>query len=296
MNKGIIYALITALNFGFLSIAIKVATPFVEPVTIAWIRFSIALTALATYYAFFERKAFAVLRRPPLIVVFAAIALGLNYLGFITGIKYTSPSIAQVFIQIGPLLLAISGFVIFKEKATPWQIVGIITAFGGYLVFYNEQILVLAEDINRYQKGVLWVIFGGITWTVYTVLQKVGVRNRHPMYLNLIVFGIPALAFIPLVDFSSLYGLETWQWLLLVFLGLTTLVGYGCLPYALKYLAANKVSVIITSNPLITFVTMGILGSVEVSWIEAEKWSAPSIVGAAIVMSGVVLTVASRKR
>ena len=37
------------------------------------------------------------------------IFLGLNYIGFITGIKYISPSSSQVFIQIAPVSFALSG-------------------------------------------------------------------------------------------------------------------------------------------------------------------------------------------
>ncbi len=63
----------------------------------------------------FHRSDFNIFRRPPLLLFLAAIFLGLNYLGFIAGIKYVSPSASQVFIQIAPVSFALSGIMIFRE-------------------------------------------------------------------------------------------------------------------------------------------------------------------------------------
>lgn len=291
MNKGIYFATFTALLWGFLAIAIKVALDVLPPVTVSWLRFSIAFAFLSGFYLFRKPSRLKILAKPPKYAVFAGIALGLNYLGFIWGIDYTSPSIGQIFIQIGPVLLAVSGFIVFREKVSVRQAIGLTLVVIGMLLYYQEQIIHIAGGLRNYKLGVLLIIFGGIMWAVYAVFQKLAVREYNPMQLNLILFGIPMLYFLPLLDFSPITQLSMNGWLLIIFLGLNTLGAYGSLAYALKYLEANKISVIITLNPLITFGVMALLGNIGVSWIEAETFSFLTILGALIVISGVVLTV-----
>lgn len=295
MNKGIYFAAFTALLWGFLAIALKVSLNDLPPLSVTWFRFTIAFATLATYYLIFDRSKFSIIKRPPWFAIIAAIGLGFNYIGFITGINLTSPSIGQVFIQTGPVLLAVSGFVIFKERIHIRQAIGLAVVVFGLVIFYNEQIVKLAGGLKELKIGVLLTLFGAFSWTVYAVFQKKAVKTWNPMQLNLVVFGLPAVLLTPFVAFDKFALLNTGDWLLILFLGLNTLGAYGSLAYALKYLEANKISVIITLNPMITFVVMAILSKKGVSWIQAETFTAITILGALTVLSGVVLTVIRKK-
>ena len=116
------------------------------------------------------------------------------------------------------------------------------------------------------------------------------------MQLNLILFGLPSILLTPFVNFNQIAELNLNDWLLLIFLGLNTLGAYGALAYAFKYLEANKISVIITLNPLITLSLMAILSKKNVSWIKPEVFTLLTIVGAITVLSGVILTVIKKKK
>jgi len=296
MNKGIYYASFTAFLWGFLAIALKVMLSELPPITVTWFRFSISFAILILYYLIFDRPKLQIIKAPPLFAIIAAICLMGNYLGYISGINLTTPTIGQVFIQMGPVLLAISGFVIFKEKVSLRQGIGLLIVILGLIVFYNEQIVKLAGGINDYKLGVLFVLFGALSWSIYAVFQKFAVRKFDPMQLNLIIFGLPSVLLIPFVSFQKLAIISLNDWLLLIFLGLNTLGAYGALAYAFKYLEANKISVIITLNPLITMVIMAWLSSIKVSWINPEVFSTLTIIGALTVLSGVVLTVAKKNK
>ena len=113
---------------------------------------------------------------------------------------------------------------------------------------------------------------------------------------KLFLFGLPALLYMPFVHFSKMRLISTGEWVLLVFLGVNTLIAYGALAMALKYLEANKISVIITLNPIITFIIMAYLGFIGVTWIQHEKFNLIIFAGAAIVLLGAILTVISRKK
>ncbi len=289
--KGVIFASFTALLWGFLAVALKISLADLSPVDVVWFRFAIAFVGLAGYYLFSNPKQLSILVKPPWLLILGGVCLGLNYLGFITGINYTSPSIAQVFIQMGPVILAISGFVFYKESITWKQLTGFLLTITGFFLFYNEQLAVLIGDPGIYNRGILWVIFGAMAWAGYSIIQKILVRKRSPMPLNLVLFGLPSLFYLPFVNFGKIPSLSPLYWGLLIFLGLNTLFAYGSLALALKYLEANKISVVIMQNPIITFIVMAILGAFEVTWITAENFTVMTIIGAAMVIFGAVLAV-----
>jgi drug/metabolite transporter (DMT)-like permease len=294
--RGIFFASVTAFLWGFLAIALKVSLVDLSPVDITWIRFIVAFILLTSFYIIFDSSQLRIIKNPPLLLLAAAICLGLNYLGFITGINYTSPAVAQVFIQIGPVLLALSGFIVYKEKVHIIQLSGLIIVVCGLILFYNEQLSGIVVDKKIFNTGILWVIFGAVAWSGYAVIQKKLVQSYPPMQLNIIIFGLPALFYSPFVSYNKLQEISPEYWLLLIFLGLNTLAAYGSLAMALKYIEANKVSVIITQNPVITFITMAILGGLEVSWIAPEHFTFLTIIGAVLVIAGAVLTVFTRNK
>ncbi len=295
-TKGIIYAAITALMWGVLAIALKVAVKYVDATTIVWLRFSLAFFPLFVWHIIKRPGELKILYRPPLLLVLAALVLALNYIGFMWGVQYTTPSNAQLFIQSGPILLTLAGIFFFKETISVKQIVGFILAIAGLLLFYNQQLGAISSGENIYIKGVIFTVSGAFAWAVYAALQKKLVRNYSTFSLNLFLFGFPTILYLPLTDFNQLAGLNWVMWLVLIFLGLNTLIAYTTLSISLKYIEAGKVSIIIILNPIITFVLMGIFTGIKVSWIEGENFTLLSIIGALIVISGAVLVVSKKRK
>ena len=288
-TKGILYASVTAFFWGFLAIALKIAVRVVDPVTVVWFRFVFAFIILATWQAIKTPSSFKLLKKPPLLLLFAAMGLSWNYLAYMFGIHYTTPSNAQLFIQTGPIMLAIAGFLFFHEKIARNQIIGFSLAILGLSFFYSDQLSAFFEERANYNMGVLLTISSAIAWATYAILQKKLVKQFSVESLNLFLFGFPAIIYLPFIHFEPLQHLHYTWWLLLFFLGANTFIAYTCIALALKYTEANKVSVIIIVNPIITFVTMGILTQLDVSWVAHERFSLITIVGASLVISGAIL-------
>jgi drug/metabolite transporter (DMT)-like permease len=289
--KGILFAIITAILWGVLAIALKLSLKGLTPFDVSWFRFFMAFSTLALYYYFKKPHYLRILKKPPLLLVIATLCLAANYYGFIEGVNLTSPSVAQVFIQIGPVLLAASGFLIFHEKANWRQIVGLFLVSAGLFVFYREQLHSVAANKGIWQTGIIWVIIAAVMWAVYSVFLKVLVLKHPPMQLNLFIFGLPVLLYLPFVNFSHFAGLGFTGWLILLFLGLNTLFAYGLLSLAIQYAEANKISVILVLNPILTFALMGLLGYVGVTWIAPEHYTLLTLIGALIVLAGAILTI-----
>ncbi|MEN8203810.1 MAG: DMT family transporter [Bacteroidota bacterium] len=293
-RKGILYALFTASMWGFMAIVLKVVTYELLPVTVVWFRFCLAFFLLAAWTLIFRRNDFSIFRRPPYQLFLAAFFLAFNYLGFIAGIKYVSPSSSQVFIQIAPVSFALSGIVIFREHVNWKHIVGFVLVLSGIGLFYSEQLgQMTGGGGNHFTLGMLLVLGGGLSWAAFATFQKGLVRKLHPNQLNLFIYGICALGLLPWVQFSNLQGMPAVNWILLLYLGLNTVLAYGSLALAIKLTEATRVSVIITLNPIITFVTMAILTRMNVSWIEAESFSLLSFLGALTVLGGAILVISA---
>lgn len=294
--KGLMYAGFTALLWGSLAIALKFSIGSLDPFSVVWFRFTFSFLALLFWMLIFDRKDIALLRRPPVNVLIAGFFLGLNYLGFISGLKYTSPSNSQVFIQLGTVGFALAGIFIYKEKVGWKHIVGFSMVLTGIVLFYYEQIAAMKGADGDYTKGILMISGGGIAWAVFASIQKGLVVKLGPNQINLVIYGYCSLLFVPFINFQQILVQTTAEWIVLVFLGLNTVLAYGFLALAIKYAEATKVSVIITLNPIITFVGMAVFGALEVSWIEAEHFTFLSIIGAVMVLTGAIITILSRRK
>lgn len=294
-TKGLLYAGFTALLWGFLAIALKIALYKLNPVTVVWFRFSIAFTLLLISLLVFDKNLVKSVKALPPLVFLAGLLLGLNYLGFISGLQKTTPGTAQVFIQIGPVSLAIIGIVFFREKLSWQHFAGFMLLVSGFVLFYSQQDTGSIENAAKLRIGVIYVSLGGLSWAGFSTLQKIMLAKHNPNHLNLIIYGFSILLFLPFVQFSKIPDLSFSDWLLLIFLGLNTFLAYGSLALALKYAEANKISMILTLNPIITFVLMALLEIFAVSWIDYENFSYLSILGAILALIGVSIVVLKKK-
>lgn len=282
--------------WGVLAIALKVASKAIDSPTIVWFRFSLAFSGMAIWALFNDPKALKILYKPSLILVISTLMLAWNYIGFMWGVQYTTPGNAQVAVQTGQVVLAIFGVVFFKEKLSLVQGLGFLLALIGFWIFYQQHLTALPANKSEYTKGMLLTVSAALTWAVYAAMQKKLIRQHPVTTLNLFIFGLPILLYLPFANFESLAHLSLGYWLLLIFLGANTLISYVCLSLALKYMEAGKVSVLLIMNPIITFVIMGVLTWLQVSWIAPEHFSVLSILGALLALSGAILVVRKKKK
>jgi len=217
--KGIVYTLITVLLWGVLSIALKVAAQVIDSPTIVWFRFSLAFLGMFVWMLIKNPQGLRILYKPSLLIVISSLALAGNYIGFMLGVQYTSPSNAQVAIQFGPILLALAGVIYFHEKISRIQIIGFILSIFGFLVFYQQHLTAMIGQEEQYTMGMLITLAGAVAWAVYAALQKNLILKYSVGTLNVFIFGLPVLLFFPFADFASLTHLSLGYWALLVFLG-----------------------------------------------------------------------------
>ena len=295
LKRGVLLASITAIMWGFLAVALKVSLDFASAGTTVWFRFAFSFVALLLFMLRREpAKVVAVLRRPPLLGVLASLGLASNYVGYMHGVALTGPSNTQVIIQLGPLLLIVVGAVAFDERMRLAQLVGLGVAALGFGLFYYDQLRLLWASAGNFNTGNAWILFAAVAWTLYGALQKHLVHLWDPRQVNLVLYGVAAILIFPLCNFHEFVHMSLGTWVLLALLALNTLVAYGALAEAFKLAPANVISVIITVNPIITVVSMAILGAMHVSWIAPEAISWRGYVGATLALAGVARVVSAK--
>ncbi len=295
--KGILFATITALLWGFLPIFLKITLKYLDSQTIVWFRFVFAFVVLFFFFLFTDSSNLKILIRPPLLLVVAAIALGVNYYGYMQGLHYTTPSNAQVIIQSAPILLSLVGIFIFKERVNKKQMIGFLLAGMGLFLFYRNQLQVFLTDVDNFNIGFIWIETAAVGWVIYAALQKRLLTKYHAQALNMVLYGIPALLFTPLANFADFANIPIEYWWIVLFLGVNTLIAYGSLALAFKYTQAYKVSIIIVLNPIITITVTAILAYFDINWVDTRTLPISSLIGALLLLGGAVIAILfSRKK
>lgn len=293
--KGILLASITAAFWGVLAIFLKYTVKYIHPYSIVWFRYLVAFLAMVTWFSITDRKRLGIIIRPPLLLLAGAFFLGLNYIGYMQGVHFSGPENSQILIQLGPILLAAAGIIFFKERLSFRQFMGFMLAGIGLYIFFNDQAGHSIVSKSDYRLSVMYLVMAAVSWSVYAIFQKKLVRTWPSQQLNLVIFGLPVLLFLPFVNFSDFSNLSIKMWLILLFLGMNTVIAYGAFAACLKYIEANKASIIITLNPIITFIVMAVLTWLDIKWITRENITIFGFVGAAFVLSGAILAILPKK-
>ncbi len=287
--------MVTMVIWSVLPHVLKVLVGRMDPASITWYRFAIASVGFGGLVVHrgglprlghFGRIEWALLAS-------AVLALGANYMGFLVGLDLTSPATSQVLIQLGPLLLAMGGIVIFREQFTPLQWLGFAVLLCGLALFFSSQIDQLADRVQelvRYREGALAIVFAAVTWAGYCLAQKQLLVSIPSQPLMLCLFLGCTVLFTPLVDHGSVLELDAVGLVALALSAFATACAYGCFSASLEHLEASRVSAVIALVPLGTLASSSLLtrfDAVLFPPIELPLWS---LAGATAVVAGSLLT------
>jgi drug/metabolite transporter (DMT)-like permease len=293
---GLGLSLITVVLWGVVPIALAIVLKKLDPYTINWFRLVTAFILLGCYLT---RQGnlpkIARLRAVP-IYLFAIAILGLtgNYIFFVLGLKSTSPSHAEVLIQLAGVFLSLGGLFIFKERYTRYQWMGVGILVTGFIGFFYEQLKVLATDSvggaspleNRYINGSIMLIVAGISWAIYALIQKQLLTRLESTHIMWIIYGACGLLFWTVAKPQTLLQLNSIEWTALIFCGLNTVIAYGAFAESLQHLEASRVSAILALSPIFTIVSMSLAAWLAPGLVTPEQITPLGLCGAILVVAG----------
>jgi drug/metabolite transporter (DMT)-like permease len=284
---GLAMALVTALSWATLPVALKITLEQLDPYTLTWFRFLVAAVLMVAWLGLrggFGRFAgFGASRWGMLFV--AALALIGNYVFYLLGVQHTTPGNAQLLIQLAPLLMALGGIFVFRERYQPAQWAGLGVIVLGLALFFREQ-LAHAVSGHAYAFGSALVVVAAIVWALYALLQKQLLTRLDSPSIQLFIYALAALVLLPLAQPRTVLALDARHAWLLAFCSINTLVAYGAFAEALAHWQASRVSAILAITPLLSLGTIAALHALSPASVAAERVGAAGYAGAVLVVLG----------
>jgi drug/metabolite transporter (DMT)-like permease len=294
---GLALALITAGFWATLPVALKLALEALDPITLTWARFAIATVVVGLWLGW--RGGFAGYRGHGLgiwmMLLVAALMLIGNYVLYLLGLAYTTPANAQLLIQAAPLLMALGGIWIFRERFSRGQWFGLAAVAGGLALFFLDQRRVAAEAMS-YLIGSALVLLGALVWAVYALLQKQLLQRFSSLAVLWIVYVVATLTLLPFSNPRSVLALDPLHALAFAYCALNTLGAYGAFAEALAHWEASRVSVVLALTPILTVLTVELVHLIWPGLIAPERIALAGWCGAAMVLTGSVMVSVLRAR
>ena len=285
---GFTMSLTTAVLWGFLPIALKVVLTGMDAYTITWWRFAISMLGLGAFLAW--RGQLPRLRGAGqgawMVLGIALVTLLANYVLYLIALDHTTPSVAQVVIQLAPLLLLLGGVFVFRERFAPRQWLGFVVLGIGMLLFFNRRLPELARPTEGLGLGVALMIVAAIAWAIYGLAQKRLLTVFTSRQVLWMLYIGATIALFPAAAPKTVLGLNGLQLSMLAFCCANTLIAYGAFGEALHYWDVSRVSAVLATAPLFTMASMWLIDRLGWELLPPEGLNALSIVGALAVVAG----------
>ena len=286
---GFVLTITTCVLWGLFPIGAKAVLQETDPFTFNFFRFSLPVIVMWVFLA--RRRQLPTLwrgpQRPLRKRVFIATGLLIaNYVLFAYAMGRITPGSAQILIQIGTMMLLLSGVFLFGERFTKWQWLGCLTFIIGLVTFFFYRIQDMFHGVGSYAIGMGLMILAAITWASYAILQKPLLAHISSAQILLIICIVGVLFFLPLSNPMVITSLSTQALLGLGFCTTSTLIGTGCFAEALAHWEASKISATLSTIPLFTLLFMQIFKHHPDFNIVAEPITLLTLSGALLVVCG----------
>ena len=289
---GLLLALITAGCWATLPLVLKISLTVLDPITLTWFRFLFAAVFMGIWLSGKKQLGdFNGLQAKHWrYLALAAVLLIGNYVGYLFGVHYTSPTNAQLLIQLAPLLMAMGGVLIFKEHYTWGQWLGLVVIAAGLLQFFRDQLVAASVGSHAYLLGSFILLCAAVSWAGYALLQKQLLMKLPSQHILGFIYLVAAVVLWPFAKPTSLLQLDGLHWALVLFCCVNTLVAYGAFAEALVHWQASRVSAVLASTPLLCLLAVAVVHGIWPNVIAPEHVTVIGIIGAVLVVIGSALS------
>lgn len=290
---GFTLALITAVMWGVVPIAMKQVLTDMRPATVVFYRFSMSAVALGIILGFRRQLPDISLfyrRRWLALLIVGVVGLSGNFLFFSSALQYLTPTASQVIGQLSPVGMMFASVLILKEHMRITQVIGAIMLVSGLLLFFNRNLIEIFTQLTDFTLGILLGVCAAVVWIGYGVAQKILLRRLGSQQILWLLYTLSAIFIAPFVTMSEIFNLSHWQLLCLIFCGLNTVIAYGALGEAMARWQAAQVSAILTLTPLFTLLFSDILSIVWPDIFVFQVLNTVGYIGAFMVVAGAMFS------
>jgi drug/metabolite transporter (DMT)-like permease len=277
INK-LIMVMTLCLFWGLAFVAIRVALIYVSPITLTFLRFSVASILFGSYFV--ARRLSISLNMIPKVALLGFIGFTAYHLSLNVGETESAAGAASLVIAAGPIFIALLSSTVLHEKITIFKAAGSILAFTGLAAILIPSVLTSENPLK-----VLAILPAPICTAIYTIYGKLYLKKYDPTVLTgyAHIFGLFPL--IPLLRYSSIREVVTLPfggWISILFLGVCS----STLAYTLWYKLLRDSEATIVGSYIYLVSLIAVVGGYI---ILSEPITMLLIAGGILVVAGVYL-------
>jgi drug/metabolite transporter (DMT)-like permease len=257
----------------------------VPPIALTWFRWGIAFLILLPFSAPHLKRDWAVIRNHVGIMsIFALTGNAAYHVMAYYGLHYTEAINVLLLQSIGPLQVALWTLVMYRERLSAVQAVGISTSLAGVLVIISRGSIDFILTIG-FNRGDIWVLIALVFYALYTALLRKRPRV-HPLSFIAVTMGGATLMLTPLLAFEMSIG----HWIVFDTTTILTLAYVCIFPSLLGYMFLNRGVELIGANRSAPFLHLvPAFGSGLAIVFLGEQFQFFHAAGYALVLAGVAI-------
>lgn len=219
-----------------------------------------------------------------LTALYGLIALGGGNGALVFAEQWIPSGIAALFVTTSPFwMVGIEALRGGGDKLTRWTVLGIVIGFLGIVVLVGPSAAGAGLG-PMLIRGFVVLQFGGMCWSLGSVLQKSQPTKAHPVVSGAVQQLATGIAYLPpalLVPGHSVEWKDRGVWALLYLVVFGSIVGYSAFIYSMEHLPVAVVSTYAYVNPIV---------AVFLGWVfYREPVGIREMVAMCLVISGVVI-------
>ncbi len=251
-RKVWVYVLLTALLFGTMEVALKVAGSEMDSLQLTFLRFLIGGIFLAPF-ACQERKQ----AKLPLtggdflwMLLLGILCIPVSMLAFQMGVMLSNAATAAVLMSVNPLFTIVFAALILRERLTGRKALALVLGMAGIFLMIRPWDM---QEGNT-AAGAALMMLAGATFGLYTVIGKIRLRRIGLVTQTSISFCLGSLVLLAVMAVMRrpvANGVAE-NWLLVLYIGVfVTGFGYYFYFMAIRYADASTASMAFFIKPAI---------------------------------------------
>ncbi|HEY6121793.1 MAG TPA: DMT family transporter [Pyrinomonadaceae bacterium] len=285
---GLALSLVTVVFWGVLPLALSIALTGADPYTVTWFRFTVATIVLGAVMSVTRNlpSLHSMTRFSWMLLVIAVLGLAGNYVLFLLALSLTSPTVAQTLAQLSSIFLLLGGVLVFKERLSLLQRIGLVVLLIGLGLLFNKRFLELSLS-RRLAWGIALALLSAVVWSAYGLAQKRLLQELGSQQILLLIFFGSSVLLLPFASPDTIPNMNALQFGALLFCCVNSLIAYGSFAEALKHWKVSRVGAVIATAPLFTLASMFVAKRFVA--VPSEELNAASVVGILFVVVGSAL-------
>src|SRR6185437_6108507 len=257
----------------------------VPPITLAYWRWTGAFLVAAGFaWTYLKQDAPLLLRHWRMMLLLSATGIATyNTMSYI-GLTSTTALNVLLLQSAGPLVIIVWAFILFRERPTRWQTLGVVISLAGVatIAAHGSLEMLLHLSINR---GDVWILAALVIYGVYAAIFRIR-PAAHPMSFLVATMGIGSMMILPFYLWETAEGgrIEGGlpAWLALAYIAV--------FPSFVAYLFFNRgIELIGAARASQSWHLMPVFGSILAVLFLGETFYLYHAVGIALIGAGIVL-------